>query len=72
LVWRTRDDVPSLRRNALYPQVVGAVRRSSERQDFRIVYACVLGNHLHLIAECESAEALGRAMSSLGPASPCV
>jgi REP element-mobilizing transposase RayT len=59
LVWRTADDVPSLRRNAVYPKVVGALRRMSETDDFRIVYACVLGNHLHLIGECDSAEALG-------------
>jgi REP element-mobilizing transposase RayT len=66
LVWRTLPDVPSLRRNVLYPRVVAAIRRVCEREDFRIVHACVLGNHLHLIAECDSAEELGRAMLSLG------
>ena len=30
------------------------------------MYACVLGNHLHLVAECDSAEALPRGMASLG------
>ena len=66
LVWRTMEDVPSLRRNAVHPKVVAAIRRRCKREDFRIVYACVLGNHLHLVAECDSAEALARGMASLG------
>jgi len=66
LVWRTMEDVPSLRRNAVYPKVVAAIRRRCKREDFRIVYACVLGNHLHLVAECDSAHALARGMASLG------
>jgi len=60
------EDVPSLRRNAVYPKVIAAIRRRCKRADFRIVYACVLGNHLHLVAECDSAEALARGMASLG------
>src|SRR6266404_1334564 len=66
LVWRTADDVPSLRRNAVYPRVIAALRRMRERDSFRVVSACVLGNHLHLLGECDSAETLGRAMLSLG------
>jgi REP element-mobilizing transposase RayT len=66
LIWRTADDVPSLRRNAVYPKVTAALRRYSERQDFRIVFACVLGNHLHLIGECDSEGSLAQAMRSLG------
>ena len=66
LVWRTAEGVPSLRRNAVYPRVVGAVRGMSEGNGFRFVYASILGNHMHLLAECESAEALGRAMLALG------
>jgi len=66
LVWRTMEDVPSLRRNAVYPKVIAAIRRRCKRADFRIVYACVRGNHLHLVAECDSAEALARGMASLG------
>ena len=66
LVWRAMEDVPSLRRNAVYPKVVAVIRKKCKREDFRIVYACVLGNHLHLVAECDSAEALSRGMASLG------
>lgn len=66
LIWRTVDDAPLLRRNAAYPKVVAALRRYSEREDFRIVFACVLGNHLHLLGECQSEAALTHAMLCLG------
>ena len=66
LVWRANDDVPSMRGNRLYDVVVEALRRRSERAGFRVVYACVLGNHLHLLGECDSVAALGRGMAALG------
>jgi hypothetical protein len=45
---------------------VAALRRYSEREDFRIVFACVPGNHLHLLGECESEDSLTHAMLCLG------
>jgi len=45
--------------------IENALREAEERFGVRIVHYSIQGNHLHLIVEAESAEALGRAMQGL-------
>jgi REP-associated tyrosine transposase len=46
--------------------VEDALRAARERFGVRIVHYSIQGNHLHLIVEAESPEALSRAMQGLG------
>jgi REP element-mobilizing transposase RayT len=57
-------DGVNLRKEWLRPTIHGAFR-DSQRPDFRLVEFDILGNHLHLVAEAASAEALGSAMNGL-------
>ncbi|MFN2548577.1 MAG: transposase [Myxococcales bacterium] len=66
LVWRTRDDVRSLRGRKLFRQIRESFRRCCEKPGFRLVHFAVLGNHVHLIAEADDLEALSRGMQGLG------
>ena len=66
LVWRTRDDVRSLRGRKLFRQIRESFRRCCEKPGFRLVHFVVLGNHVHLIAEADDLEALSRGMQGLG------
>lgn len=53
----------SIRKEWLMPTIHGAVH-DSNRPDFRIVELNVLGNHMHLITEADTAAALGNGMNS--------
>ena len=56
--------VPSLRSEAIWPTVRDALRRSS-RRSFRVLHFSVQSDHLHLIAEADSADALRRGLWGL-------
>ena len=56
--------VPSLRRQAIWPAVRDAIRRSN-RASFRIVHFSVQSDHLHLIAEADSPAARRRGLWGL-------
>jgi len=48
--------------------VSDAIGRANQREDFRVVYFCVLGTHVHLICEANEARAVARGMQILnGP-----
>src|SRR5262245_40383617 len=61
---RVLGDVGHLRRPHMYRAIRGALATiaitSAERDDFRIVHFTVQGDHLHLICEADSREALWR------------
>ncbi len=63
--WHVEDDVPNLRA----PQLMSAIRRAfiggKERFGFRLVHFNVQDNHVHLLCEAESNEALSRGMQGL-------
>jgi REP element-mobilizing transposase RayT len=59
---RLVEDV-SIRKSWLMPTIHGAIR-DSQRTGFRIVEFNVLGNHMHLVVEADSAAALGNGMNS--------
>lgn len=63
---RLADGLPSLRKRATYARVVGALGGGCERFGMRLVHWSVLSNHLHLIVEAISLEALSRGMQGLG------
>jgi REP element-mobilizing transposase RayT len=54
----------NLRKDWLMPTIHGAIR-DTVRTDFRVVEFNVMGNHLHLIVEAASAEALASGMNGL-------
>jgi REP element-mobilizing transposase RayT len=58
---RALDSVPRLRRGKI-ARVVRRAIAAAQREDFRITEFNLLGNHLHLICEAASAEALARGM----------
>jgi putative transposase len=58
-------DVPNLRRNALHGVIMGALRDGKVKVGFRLCHFAVLGNHLHLIVEADSARDLSRGMQGL-------
>jgi putative transposase len=59
------EEVPNLRAAHLAPVVSDAIGRANRRVDFRVVHVCLLGTHVHLIAEADGPEALARGMKSL-------
>jgi REP element-mobilizing transposase RayT len=63
---RVMPDVARLRTDAMYGAIREAVARATkwlyEPEPFRIVHASVQGNHLHLLVEAGSNEALTRGM----------
>ena len=59
------DDVPSLRRNGLHGPIFDVLRKSSQKDGFRLCQFAVLGNHVHLIVEADSAEKLAQGMQGL-------
>ena len=59
------DDEPNLRRNGLHAPILEVLRRSSRKDGFRVCQFAVLGNHVHLLVEADSAERLARGMQSL-------
>jgi hypothetical protein len=54
----------SLRKEWLMPTIHGAIR-DSHKDDFRVVEFNDLGNHLHVVAEADGAEALASGMNGL-------
>jgi REP element-mobilizing transposase RayT len=65
VTWRLIDDVASIRREAVL-EVVRDACSAVKASDARVVEFNVLGNHLHLIVEAASREALARGMNGLG------
>jgi putative transposase len=64
-VWRTRPDVPSLRRGAVMDLLRKALAAGGCREAFRLVHSSVQGNHLHLVVEAHDKVALSRGMQGL-------
>lgn len=65
---RAIDALPRLRRGKvarLVRRAIAAAHRLGEAEAFRVVEFNLLGNHLHLICEAASAEALARGMQGL-------
>jgi REP element-mobilizing transposase RayT len=61
---RFQHVVRSLRNGKLHQVIHGAIARC-HRGDFRVVHYSVQGDHIHLIAEARSAEALSSGMQGL-------
>lgn len=59
-----RVGLRSLRSQFVAPTVLGAIR-AANRTDFRIVHHSIQANHLHLIVEARSSEALSSGMRGL-------
>jgi REP element-mobilizing transposase RayT len=59
------EEVPNLRAASMAPVVSDAIGRANRRVDFRVVHLCLLGTHVHLIAEADGPEALASGMKSL-------
>ncbi len=64
-VWRTRSDVPSLRKRAVMELLRQALAAGGSRATFRLVHYSVQGNHLHLVVEAHDKLALSRGMQGL-------
>jgi putative transposase len=74
-VWRTRPEVPSLRKSAvmtLLREVLSVRRTGSSTRAvegwsaaFRVVHYSVQGNHLHLVVEAHDKVSLARGMQGL-------
>ncbi|MGZ6142187.1 MAG: transposase [Myxococcales bacterium] len=62
---RVQPGVAYLRRQRSANAIVAAIE-AANRDDFQVVDYVILGNHLHLIAEADGAEALSRGMQRLG------
>ncbi|MBW2274332.1 MAG: transposase [Deltaproteobacteria bacterium] len=63
---RVRTGIPSLRRRRLVQALRKTFAAACDRGDFRLVHHSIQRNHLHLIVEAESHDALSRGMRSLG------
>jgi len=59
---RVVDGVGRLRRRSAYKAVRRALLTSFVRQDFRIAHLSIQRNHIHLICEADTAQALGRGL----------
>ena len=59
---RAADVVGSLRKRDMYLAVRDASITTARRDDFRIVHASVQGDHIHLIVEARSKDAISRGM----------
>lgn len=62
---RVVADLPTLRQRGALRIVQQAIRCRGRRDSFRVVHYAVIGNHIHLIVEASSAEALARGMQGL-------
>ncbi|MEO1174181.1 MAG: transposase [Myxococcota bacterium] len=62
---RVVNGLPSLRRKQVYGRMLHCFE-TAKRSDFQVVRHSVQGNHLHLIVEADSKEALSRGMQGLG------
>ena len=66
LTMKIRKGLPSLRRKAthdLWKAALRAVRRA--RKDFRVVHYALMGDHIHLLVEGDSTDAVSKGMISL-------
>ena len=63
---RVAARLPSLRCDAAHEVVRGAIAESSERGDFQVIVYSVQMNHIHLVVEARSSDALARGMIALG------
>jgi REP element-mobilizing transposase RayT len=66
VVWRTQEDVPSLRGKKLFRQVRESFHRCHEKEGYRLTHFSVISNHMHALVEADSAQALSRGMQGLG------
>ena len=62
---RLRKGLPSLRRRPVFNALKRAFHAGSDRLGLRLVHFSVQSNHLHLLVEVESADALSRGMKGL-------
>ncbi|HEY6910167.1 MAG TPA: transposase, partial [Myxococcales bacterium] len=62
---RLRHDAGYLRSYQRAKIIEDALRAARERVGVRVIHYSIQGNHLHLIVEAESPEALSRAMQGL-------
>ena len=62
---RLEKGLPGLRRDDAYQVLRRAFAAGSERFGFRLVHYTVMSNHLHLIVEAKSRQALSRGMQGL-------
>jgi len=62
---KVANDIPNLRRARVYAVIRTSLVRGKERFGFRVVQFSVQGNHLHLICEAKSKEALTRGAKGL-------
>jgi len=62
---KVRPDVPSLRAARLVREVERSFGSACERGEFRIVHYSLQTDHVHLIVEAKSRDALGRGMKSI-------
>ncbi|MCA1826100.1 MAG: transposase [Myxococcales bacterium] len=65
LTLRVQPGIRYLRAQRQSKVIVDAIR-AVQTDDFQVVDYVILGNHLHLIAEAQNANALSRAMQRLG------
>jgi putative transposase len=61
---RVLDDVGRLRRRDAFHAVRKAMLAVASREDFRIVHLSIQGNHLHVVCEAASREALTSGMTA--------
>jgi REP element-mobilizing transposase RayT len=59
---RVGNDIPSLRKRDTYLAVREASITTARRDDFRIVHASVQGDHIHMMVEAETKDAISRGM----------
>jgi len=62
---RLAEALPSMRYDDSHKIVRDVVAEVSERPDFKVIVYSVQSNHLHLIVEARSEDALGRGMNAL-------
>jgi REP element-mobilizing transposase RayT len=62
---RIVDGVPSLRRESAWNAIVELLCKARGRFGLHVVEYSILGNHLHLIVECEGKDSLSRGMRGL-------
>lgn len=63
---RVRSGVPSLRFAKLVREFERSLTAACERSDFRVVQYSLQSNHVHLLVEAATREALGRGMKAIG------
>lgn len=60
------DDVPALRKPALYTALRRATANTAQKQgEFRLVHISIQNTHLHIVVEAEDKGALARGRQSL-------